>query len=109
MHNLIEYSNNFQKKSGSLYQLCRIILIIKDSGSFKFKSKFLYNTNDASIVNAKIAVPLKYLSNFWRNLEMLLINCEINLILNWSANCVISNGGRTTTFAITDANQDNTK
>ena len=34
-------------------------------------------------------VPLKYLSNFWRTLEMSLINCEINLILNWSANCLI--------------------
>ena len=35
-------------------------------------------------------VPLKYLSNFWRTLEMLLINCEVELILDWSANCVIS-------------------
>ena len=34
-------------------------------------------------------VPLKYLSNFWRTLEMPLINCEVNLILTWSANCVI--------------------
>ena len=34
-------------------------------------------------------VPVKYLSNFWRTLEMPLINCEINLTLNWSANCVI--------------------
>ena len=34
-------------------------------------------------------VPLKYLSNFWRTLEMPLINCEVELILNWSANCVI--------------------
>ena len=34
-------------------------------------------------------VPLKYLSNFWRTLAMLLINCEVNLILSWSANCVI--------------------
>ena len=35
-------------------------------------------------------VPLKYLSNFWRTIEMPLINCEINLILTWSANCVIN-------------------
>ena len=34
-------------------------------------------------------VQLKYLSNFWRTLEMSLINCEINLILTWSANCVV--------------------
>ena len=36
-------------------------------------------------------VPLKYLSNFWRTLEMPLINCEVELILTWSKNCVITN------------------
>ena len=34
-------------------------------------------------------VPLKYLSNFWRTLEMSLINCEVKLVLTWSADCVI--------------------
>ena len=34
-------------------------------------------------------VPLKYLSNSWRTLEMPLVNCEVNLILTWSTNCVI--------------------
>ena len=49
-------------------------------------------------------VPLKYLSKFWRTLELQLINCEINLILTWSANCVISNAAKTqaTTSTITD-------
>ena len=49
-------------------------------------------------------VPFKYLSNFWRILEIPLINCEIDLILTWSRNCVISNAAanRDTTFAITD-------
>ena len=47
-------------------------------------------------------VPLKYLSNFWRTLEMPLINCEINLILTWSEKCVLSNDTKATTFAITD-------
>ena len=49
-------------------------------------------------------VSLKYLSNFWRTLEMLLINCKINLIQTWPANCVISNpaANQYTTFAITD-------
>ena len=47
-------------------------------------------------------VPLKYLSNFWRTLEMRLINCEVNLILTWSSNCVITNSLGTGTFAITD-------
>ena len=47
-------------------------------------------------------VPLKYLSNFWRTLEMPLINCEVNLILTWSSTCVITNSGDAGTFAITD-------
>ena len=48
-------------------------------------------------------VPLKYLNNFWRTLEILLINCEINLILIWSENCVISNAraNEATTFPAT--------
>ena len=49
---------------------------------------------------------MKYLSNFWKTLEMLLINFEINLILTWSANCVISNtaANQATTFAINHTN-----
>ena len=47
-------------------------------------------------------VPLKYLSNFWRTLEMSLINCEVNLILIWSSTCVITNSTGAGTFAITD-------
>ena len=46
-------------------------------------------TNDDGIINVEIMVPLKYVSNFLRTLEMPLINCEVELILNWSANCVI--------------------
>ena len=52
-------------------------------------------------------VPLKYLSNFWRTLEMLLTTCEINLILTWSKNCAIPSNtaaNQETTFAITDIN-----
>ena len=47
-------------------------------------------------------VPLKYLSNFWRTLEIPLINCEVNLILTWSSTCVITNSAGTGTFAIRD-------
>ena len=47
-------------------------------------------------------VPLKYLNNFWRTLEMPLINCEVNLILTWSASCVIANSTGPGTFAIID-------
>ena len=38
----------------------------------------------------EIVVPLKYLSNFWRNLDMTLINCEVTLTLTWSENCVLT-------------------
>ena len=50
-------------------------------------------------------VPLSYLSVFWRSLELHLINCEVNLILTWSANCVIVSTNvvkQNATFAITD-------
>ena len=56
---------------------------IKIPNSFKFKSRFLNNTNNAGTVNVEIALPLKYLRNFCRTLEMLLINHEISLILFW--------------------------
>ena len=92
---------------------------IIESESLKFKSKFIDNTNGEGTVNAKVALPLKYYANFWRTLEMFLINCEINLILIWSANCIISEGNRRTTFLIIDtklyvpvvtlSTQDNTK
>ena len=53
----------------------------------------------------KIAVPLKYLSNFWRSLEMLLINCKVELSLSWIENCVLSTAANANkaTFKITDA------
>ena len=50
-------------------------------------------------------VALLYLSNFWRTLEMPLINCEVNLILTWSSTCVLvatGNANQAVTFAITD-------
>ena len=73
--------------------------------SFNSKAKITGQTDDdGEINNAEIMVPLKYLSNFWRILEMPLINCEVNLILTWSANCVIVYTGvanQGTTFTIT--------
>ena len=47
-------------------------------------------TEDDCTMYAEIMVPLNYLSNFWRNLEIQLINCEINSILTWSSNCTLS-------------------
>ena len=54
--------------------------------------------------NIEIMATLKYLSNFWRTLEMSFINCEINLDLSWSKNCIIvaNNADKATTFLITD-------
>ena len=102
MYNLIEYSDNYSKTSGSLWQYCKEIPAVNNAGnivdfnganatdSFNFKAKITGQTNDdGEINNVEIMVPLKYLSNFWRTLEMALINCEVNLILIWSANCVI--------------------
>ena len=51
--------------------------------------------------NVKIAVPSQYLTNFWKTLEMTLINCEINFIVSWPAGGVISSGTRSTKFATT--------
>ena len=63
----------------------------RNSALFKFKQKITSSTGDDGTEDVKIMVPLKYLSNFWKALEMPLINCEINLFLTWSANRVISN------------------
>ena len=58
--------------------------------------------DDGNKEGVEIAVPLKYLSNFWRTLEIPLINCELNLIFTWSSTCVITNSKDVGTFAITD-------
>ena len=93
MYNLIEYSDNYAKTSGSLWQywkdvparnnIYNIINFTEDNltDSFNFKVKFAGQTGDDGTKDAAIMVPLKYLSNFWRTLEMPLINCESNLIL----------------------------
>ena len=72
------------------------------SESFRYKIKTGETPDNANTKNVEIAVPLKYLSNFWRTLEMSFINCKISLILTWSESCVISCATGTTKFAITD-------
>ena len=67
-----------------------------DSTSFRYKSSPIENKN-----GAKVAVPLKYLSNFFRLLEMLLIICKIRLESNWTKGSVMSNTAEDTTFKIT--------
>ena len=76
---------------------------LANSESFKSKVKLTGKTPaDRNIKNVEIIVPLKCLSNFWRTLEMPLINCEVNLILTWSKACVITNSTGTRKFAITE-------
>ena len=73
------------------------------SESFKSKKKIIGKTPaDGHTKNVETIVSLKYLSNFWRTLEMPLINCEFNLILTWSKDCVITNSVGAGKFAITD-------
>ena len=105
MYNLIEYSDNYAKISGSLWQYYtdEPNNNLADSESFKFKVKITGKTpNDDNEKDVEIMVPLKYLSNFWRTLELPLINCEVNLILTWSSTCVITNSTGAGTFEITD-------
>ena len=104
MYNLIEYSDAYSKISGSLQQYYRdepalhnkgnIIDFLADnnSASFKFKQKITGQAKTGGIKEAQIMVPLKYLSNFWRTLQMPLINCEHCLELKWSRNCNIVAG-----------------
>ena len=101
MYNLIEYSDNYAKTTGSIWQYCKDIparnnnneitefTLVNTTDSFKFKAKITGQTEDDGTKDVEIMVPLKYLSNFWRTLEMPLINCEVNLILTWSSTCVL--------------------
>ena len=107
MYNLIEYKDNYSKTSGSLWQYYKdkVNDNIADSESFKSKVKITGKTpDDGNTKDVEIIVLLKYLSNFWRTLEMLLINCEVNLELRWSQswiNLVITNSTGEGKFEIT--------
>ena len=117
MYNLIEYSNNYAKTKGSLWQYCKDIPALNandeiteftggnTTDAFNFKVKLTGQIEDDGTKDVEIMVPLKYLSNFWRTLEMSLINCEVNLILTWSSTCVLiatNTPNQNATFAITD-------
>ena len=120
MYNLIKYSDNYSDTSGSLWQFKRDEIVNNadvsndNAPSFKYKANLIGNTENNGTKNGvKIAVPLKYLSNFWRSLEMPLINCKIELSLKWIENCVLTTapigadanatGADSATFKITDA------
>ena len=105
MYNITEYSDNYSKTPGSLWQYYRDVPNdnLTDSEPFKSKRKIPGNTPaGGNTKDFEIIVPLKYLSNFWRTLEMLLINCEINLISMWSSTCIITTS--ITNYVITGTN-----
>ena len=122
MHNLLEYSKNYRKTTGSLWNYYRDepnnsplndydpptvnynADPITNSESFKYKSSITGKTSNVNQENGEnnkqrntktkrsldIVVPLKYLSNFWRNVDMPLINCEVSLTLTWPENCLLT-------------------
>ena len=87
MYNLIEYSDNNSDTSGSLWDFKRDEIVNNadvtndnNAPSFKYKANLIINTEtNGTKIGVKIAVPLKYLSNFWRSLEMPLINWKVEL------------------------------
>ena len=84
MYNLIEYSDNYAKTTGSLWQYFRDEPNDNLANSELFESKIRITgkaPNNNNEKDVEIMVPLKYLSNFWRTLERPLINSEVNLIL----------------------------
>ena len=105
MYNLLEYSKNYRKTTGSLWNYYRdepSDPLSSNSESFRYKTSITgntYNTGDGEAGydadkvrknETEIVVPLKHLSNFWRTLNIALINCEIELILTWSKNCALA-------------------
>ena len=112
MHSLIEYSDNCSDSSGSLRSFKRDDIVNNanvsnddNALSFKYKANVIGDTeNNGTKTGVKIAVPLKYLTNFWRSLEMLLINCKVELSLKWIENCVVTTAANANkaTFQITD-------
>ena len=126
MYNLIEYSDNYQDSLSALYQYKRdeppnnnVNLTADNSTSFKYNVNLLSNIAAAGPDNARVGrlnvkivplyhlntsiiVPLKYLSNFFRSLEMPLINCKIKLNLIWKKECVLSTAADDAVFIIND-------
>ena len=110
MYNLLEYNDNYSDTSGSLWNFKRdeieedADLTTNNASSFKYKAKLIGDTvsdgANKKKENVKIAVPL---SNFWRSLEILLINCQVEFSLSWYEECILSNAGNAATFTITDA------
>ena len=105
IYNLIEFSDIYSKASRGLWLYYRdqpaldnnknTIDFLADNDNsilFKFKQQITGQAENCSTKNIEVIVPLKYLSNFWRTFEMLLINCEINLQSKWSEKCFLVAG-----------------
>ena len=113
MYNILEYSKNYRKTIGSFYNYYRHELTndnnnnfanrnVVNSNAFKYKNKIIgnmynvdaaaagYDANKNGMQEVEIAIPLKYLGNFWRALNIPLISCEVSLELKWNKNCVIT-------------------
>ena len=115
MYNLIEYSDNYSDTSGRLWRFKRdkvpannTDLTIDNYQSSKYKAALVrrtanHNYEKSSVKDTKIVFPLKYLSNFWRSLEMPLINYKVHLELYWIEYCILSSAGNSAKFEITDA------
>ena len=103
MYNLFKYSKNYKKTTGSLWNYYRdepnsntdnneIMHSILNSKSFDYKANFMENGvthHNLTKNDVKVVVPLKHLSNFWRSLNIPLINCEVELFLTWFKNCIL--------------------
>ena len=112
MYNLLEYSDNYQNSTGSLYQIKRDeppddnVNVGNNTTSLVYKSKLMKGSDDNNVNNVKLVVPLKYVSNFFRSLELPLANCKNDLELAWHKDCMISSAnaaaGQAVSFMITD-------
>ena len=100
MYNLIVYCNNYTKTSGSSWQYHKDIP--NDNITISEVKITGRTPTDSDRKDIEIAVSLKYLSKIWRTHEMSLINYEVNPIITWSVNCVISNSTSSGTFETTD-------
>ena len=114
MYNFLEYSKNYRKTIRSLYNYYRDELSddaddnnfddikVVNANTFKYKNKITGNTynvdagaqgydvNKNGTQEVELAIPLKYLGNFWRALNIPLISCEVSLELKWNKNCIIT-------------------
>ena len=113
MYNLLEYSDNYQDSPGSLDQfktdepLDDRANVANGTTSLAYKSKLISGTDDNNVNNVKLVLPLKYISNFFRSLEMPLVSCKIVLELTWRKDCMISSAnagaGQVVSFMITNS------